>query len=271
MSKLIKVDKNGTQYFFDGTCRRCGGAGGGNQWAYTGYTCYRCGGTGVDPQGTINKVYTPEYQAKLNAAAKARAEKKQAEADAKFETEKPKFMEKAGFGLDNGEYATFRAVGNTYEIKDQLKELGFKFDSNLGWHIDHIVEGIELQRLAFTDVADGMNCWGTIAWKSYDEVKALWVEEIARKEKATRSEQVYNVGDKVNLKDVEFVCLWSGSGFAYGTSAYIYKITDGDNIYIWKTGNCVANGKHNITATVKALEVRNGVKQTVLTRCKVND
>jgi hypothetical protein len=28
-------------------CGRCGGRGGSERWAYTGWTCYDCGGTGL--------------------------------------------------------------------------------------------------------------------------------------------------------------------------------------------------------------------------------
>lgn len=74
MTKLIRIDRNGTKYF-EGmvTCDRCGGAGGADQWKETGWTCYKCGGT-----GKIHgkwKEYTPEYEAKLEARRKARAEK----------------------------------------------------------------------------------------------------------------------------------------------------------------------------------------------------
>ena len=76
MSKgtLIKVDRNGTQYFSGMvSCPRCGGAGGADAWAYTGWTCYECGGTGT-VRGTW-KVYTPEYEAKLEARRAARRKK----------------------------------------------------------------------------------------------------------------------------------------------------------------------------------------------------
>ena len=74
MAKLIRIDKNGTKYF-EGwvSCDRCGGAGGADQWSYTGWTCYKCGGTGK--VWDKYKVYTPEYEAKLEARRKAKAEK----------------------------------------------------------------------------------------------------------------------------------------------------------------------------------------------------
>ena len=78
MAQLIRVDKNGTKYY-EGlvTCDRCGGAGGADQWKYTGWNCYKCGGKGK-VLGKY-KIYTPEYEAKLEAKRRARREKWEAE------------------------------------------------------------------------------------------------------------------------------------------------------------------------------------------------
>src|SRR5208282_2709867 len=47
-------------------CSRCGGAGGSDKWAHTGWTCYQCGGTGKGSL-VVSKLYTAEQLAKLNA------------------------------------------------------------------------------------------------------------------------------------------------------------------------------------------------------------
>lgn len=90
MATLIRVDRNGTKYY-EGmcTCGRCGGAGGGDQWKYTGWTCYECGGSGK-VMGKW-KEYTPEYEAKLEAkraAKRAEQERIWAEEEAKREAER---------------------------------------------------------------------------------------------------------------------------------------------------------------------------------------
>lgn len=72
---LIRIDRNGTKIFADDTCRRCGGEGGRSDWAYTGYTCYECGGTGRS-KVRMEKEYTPEYAAKLEASRQLREAKK---------------------------------------------------------------------------------------------------------------------------------------------------------------------------------------------------
>lgn len=72
---LIRIDRNGTKYYADDTCKRCGGAGERSEWYYTGMTCYECGGTGrSNPR--IEKVYTPEYQAVLDERRAEREAKK---------------------------------------------------------------------------------------------------------------------------------------------------------------------------------------------------
>lgn len=51
-------------------CSRCGGAGGSNAWAHTGWTCYQCAGHGHGGV-TTKAIYTPEAQAVV-AATKAK-------------------------------------------------------------------------------------------------------------------------------------------------------------------------------------------------------
>ena len=78
--RLIKIDKNGSKHW-EGMipCDRCGGQGGSEAWKYTGYTCYKCGGEGQIYAKWIER--TPEYEAKLAARRKAKADARYAEAE----------------------------------------------------------------------------------------------------------------------------------------------------------------------------------------------
>ena len=105
MATLIKTDKNGTQYF-EGeiTCDRCNGDGiyyigvlNGRplpSWVDNG-VCFKCGGRGK-VMGKY-KVYTPEYEAKLNARRQARweAQQKAIEEQAAKEAEERRAKEEA--------------------------------------------------------------------------------------------------------------------------------------------------------------------------------
>lgn len=68
-------------FAYQDRCGRCGGAGGSDKWAHTGFTCFDCGGSG---KGKVRVVplYTAEQLTKLNAAADRRQAKKRAEAEA---------------------------------------------------------------------------------------------------------------------------------------------------------------------------------------------
>jgi len=64
-------------------CSRCGGAGGGDKWQFTGWTCFDCGGSGK-AQPRTEKLYTADQLAKLDAAQGKRDAKRAVEAAAKL-------------------------------------------------------------------------------------------------------------------------------------------------------------------------------------------
>lgn len=87
MTKLIRIDRNGTKYY-EGMvpCDRCGGNGYYALGTHNGHpvlsphdggVCWKCGGTGKVYGKWVER--TAEYQAKLDAKAKAKWEKKAAE------------------------------------------------------------------------------------------------------------------------------------------------------------------------------------------------
>lgn len=90
MMKLqyLKTDRNGTKYYHDWNCPRCGGEGAAEMWKYTEYTCWSCGGTGKRRSPKTVKVYTPEYEAKLNARRAEKWNREHADEIAKAEAER---------------------------------------------------------------------------------------------------------------------------------------------------------------------------------------
>ena len=89
---------------------------------------------------------------------------------------------------------------------------------------------------------------------------------------AKNSTHVGKVGDRITVKVEGFRVLasWHNDfGGYYGGYVYLYKFTDENgNIFIWKTSNDVDDSVDTLTGTVKEHSEYNGVKQTVLTRCK---
>lgn len=133
--KYFKTDKNGTKYFYDWNCPRCGGAGFAQKWQYTGGYCFECGGTGKRSQPKIVKEYTDEYAAKLAARHAAKVAKQVEEAKRyaeehadEIEAQNRRIIEARyaewGCGKDGIGYAL---SGNTYKIKEQIKANGGKW------------------------------------------------------------------------------------------------------------------------------------------------
>lgn len=261
----IRVDRNGTRYFNDYTCTHCGGRGGREGWP--GFTCYECGGSGRS-KGSITKVYTPEHAEKLEKQRQARFEKKEKERIEKAIKERGVNLEKAGFGNEDGTYAIYRVIGNTYEIKDELKGLGAKFNPCVGWFFSKPVEGYEIQRLEEKEVLTD-SIW--IEWKQKEEVKPLWAEN-QKAVQESPSKWVGEIGDRIELFlhidrkfEGEFhITEWKS------VSTYMYLMHDAEgNIYKWSTSCYYNEGEDlHVRGTIKDHTDFRGVAQTVLTRLK---
>ena len=261
MSQLIRVDRNGTKYYADYTCRRCGGLGGSDKWKMTGWTCYECGGTGKSAKPDIYKEYTPEYEAKLNERRAKRAAERLAQTEAKTEETRRAWLDKNQFD-ENGE--TFVFTGNTYEHKDEIKALGAKYDCAIGWHINKPVDGYTMKKLNINDIATATLYGYTIDYVKVDNQLAEPQEE------KPVSNHIGNVGDKINMiVTLDFIAYWET---IYGYTYFYNFIDENGNALVWKTskGTDIENGsKVRVTGTIKEHSERENVKQTVLTRCKI--
>ena len=135
MATLIRVDRNGTKYY-EGMieCDRCGGVGiyyigvhNGQplpSWVDNG-VCFKCGGTGK-VEGKW-KEYTPEYEAKLEARRKAKAEKwaqDHAEEIAKAEAERKAKEEAERIAREAEEQARLAEEQRIRELKAKSQHIG---------------------------------------------------------------------------------------------------------------------------------------------------
>jgi hypothetical protein len=266
----VRTDRNNTRYFHDYTCQRCGGRGGWEGWP--DYVCYECGGSGKSDRVSVIKVYTPEHAAKLAAQREARAAKAEAERTAKAILERGENLKKAGFGQEEIDgvvtWVIYRVVGNTFDIKDQLKELGCKFKPSVGWYAPAALEGYECQRLTEKDVLKE-NVF--IEWKDKEEVEPLWIERNRAAEESP-SQWVGQVGDRIDITvtiDRVFESQFQRNGGWYGTTtSYMYLMHDeAGNVYKWSTSKCYNEKEtYHFRATVKDHADYKGIKQTVITR-----
>jgi hypothetical protein len=103
-------------------------------------------------------------------------------------------------------------------------------------------------------------------------------QERARREqeraaKLNNTAHVGNIGDKItiNIDSVMRVTSYTTQVSYYNAvTTYVYKIMSGGNAFIWRTQKTDIETAAQITGTIKAHEIFNGERQTVLTRCKVS-
>jgi hypothetical protein len=229
------------------TCHRCGGAGGADVWAATGWTCYGCGGTGHKGMETV-RLYTEAELAKLNATAGKRAAKKaavaaelaaaaKAEADAKRE----------GFLAVHGELLAKAEAfkGRNEFITDVLRKAHEK------------AELTEKQATALAAAIERI--------AAEDTVKA-------------GSGHVGKVGERITAAvTVERVASYARAAFGFRNSeetVWIVTMRDAaGNAIVSKTPRFHAEKgeKFLLTATVKEHGEYNGEKQTVVMRVKTAD
>ena len=126
--------------------------------------------------------------------------------------------------------------------------------------------------------------YGFIAYapRFYEKEMAKRAREAARKAKheaeAAASAYFGEVGQRVTIhaEKIEVVASWFTNYSYYGESVYLYKIHATESgVFMWKTSTPIdedeRNKPHAIKATIKAHNDYNGVRQTVLTRCKITD
>ena len=260
MAKLIRIDRNGTEYWEETKCPKCGGTGYIAAYHHVdGGRCFYCDGTGY--HRTTWKVMTPEYSRKLEERRNAKAEKKAPE-------RRQKFLEKNGF--DTNGY-TWLVKGNTFEIKDELKEAGAKFNPLLKWHFNSETK-FDSVKIHVTDLFKE-----TLDEDGYvEKCEAYEVVENLLKEEST-SEYVGTIGDKVELElTIKFIRTFESLYYnGADTAIIVCEDADGNAVVIKTTTSTKLydsideENTYTVKGTVKEHSEYKETKQTILTRCKV--
>lgn len=275
---LIKVDKNGTQYFgVTCSCGKCRGTGIVDCYVpVNGGVCFDCEGSGIVHY--IEKIMTPEYQEKLREQRAKRQAKKDAQRKAQAAELNKIFFEKQGF---NSQGKTFAFIGDTYEIKNELKEMGSRWHGASGlWILDHKVENYKQVELDVSElyVADYTGVYTWQGWKKPDDSTIKKIEAVLNADKKP-SEYVGTEGESIELQVVytRWISFETPAYGGYGmTNTFIYYFEDAEgNQLIWKTSSVAVlnklekGDKVTIKATVKEHKEYKGSKQTTLQRVKV--
>ena len=234
------------------TCDRCGGSG---IWHYGPYggTCFKCQGAGKVSQEV--RWYTDEERARMDVRNELIRKKHEEEILRKQSAEYN--------GFQNGYVVVI--YGDTYSVKDELKEAGAHFTKALGWYFSdetNVPEKFIAQSIKIT--------WEMVSKEnrilSEIDVKEIITKAIPKTE--SKSEYKGKIGERLRGLELDVIKFWDGGGY------YIHTMEDVDgNIFTWMTSSrALEKGTHILMdATVKKQEEYNGVKQTYLTRPSIKE
>lgn len=233
--------------------------------AYGG-VCLKCGGTGVIVKEV--RLYTKaEYEAMQKTKARA-AEKKEEAMRAGAEAKRQTWLTNNGF---DAEGYTYILVGiDSYAIKDELKESGWKYNSFLRWHSAEAGEYAQNVKRIHWSEAYSTTAWGDMnplpdAQKKIDAM-------IEGEKEPSMSKWVGEVGDKLKMVPVTLIGIHTYEG-RFGLSQ-IAKFEDKDkNVYTWFTSVHIAVDVGEscfLSGTIKKHDQYKDEKTTVLTRCKIS-
>ena len=258
----VRTDRNGTDYY-DVVCKcaKCRGTGRLECFMHiSNGICFDCDGAGV--RHVEDKVYTPEYLEKKRIRDEKKFLKQAAE---RLESENKKTFSRLGL---NEEGIAYVVLGDTYEIRNELKTEGAKFNYFLGWHFAEEPKDRPFVKVSIEQIAEknSLGFWvtGYVA-DIVDELKA----EASKNPDEVPSEYIGNEGDKIEIELVLDKVRGFNSMYGY---THIYCFKAGNDVVVWKTQKGLdleEGGKVTVKATIKEHSEYDGVKQTVITRAKV--
>ena len=240
-------------------CSRCGGSGYVQPWGI----CFKCNGN--KGQVKVVRAYTQAEFDKMEETKEKNRQKKEAELIAAAPKKIADMLARNGFNEDG---VTYIALGNTYAIKDELKDAGFKFDSVLKWHGPaprdyNCVALTKDEVFMFNEIGD---------YHYRDGLADLVQSKIDDASADKLSKYVGSVKDR--LRDIEVVLEKKITVDTMFGLSNLYTFRMGTDILTWFSQKNleIAEGTSVIlTGTIKEHREYRGTKQTVLTRCTVKE
>lgn len=260
---LIKVDRNGTKYYdVTSQCCKCGGKGVIKHFIHNqAGVCFDCKGYGVIH--TIEKEYTPEYATKLAERRAAREAKKEAEKQSKLQEQ---WNELFKYGK------VWIVLGNTFRIKDEIKQDGGFYDMNIGWYFTNKPEDGKYEVIeAIAEDAFNIEEPSGNKFKGKEGFETPIIGEY-------KGEVGGIVDEELTYIDHDY---FTKKFYHIETGYHVHTFKDSNNnILVWVStvndyfwsneDQCYEIGaKFHIKGRIKECRVKGKEKQTVLTRCKV--
>lgn len=264
-------------------CDRCGGTGIMASRVENGVIipipvdngiCYKCLGRKYEEKEV--RLYTEKERATLDRQTERRAEKASAKVEAekaeklaKSEENKKNWLEQNGFSAEG---ITYAIVGDTYSIKDWLKENGYKFNPFLRWHgpeeLMKLPEGYQTLSFKFDDLYK----WEPMVKSAfpYEDAKQKVEKAMAQAEGPSLSEYIGEVGERLR----NITAIYTSTHGFQGAFGYtnIHSFKSGENVLVWFTTKDLNFEKGtlvDLTGTINLHEEFRGVKTTRINRCVV--
>ena len=182
---------------------------------------------------------------------------------------KNEWLESNGF---NSNGISYLVLGNSYSIKDTLKEAGFKFSPLLRWHCGdnsfELPETCSYYKLNYEDIFTWDEENGITFMKEGTRDK---LEDIFNPINESKSEYVGEVGEKIKDLPVTVRAI-GGYDSAYGYK-YVYTFEDSQgNVFSWFTTvqQAISLGMGlTLSGTIKSHSEYKQIKTTQMTRCKL--
>ena len=237
-----------------------------------GGVCLKCGGSGFITKEV--RLYTDKEFEQMEKASIKAAEKREAAREQKMKAEyankREKWLEENCFNENLTTFIYFPA--DSFEVKDNLKDAGFRFSKNLLWHIANIPEGYEdkVVEIALDQVAE-IGAWGEGFYRPDARTFVDDMLKNCRPVEESTSEWLFEEKERfydyaVVLKSVR------GMETRFGWTQLVkFEDANGNILQWWTAVEIKAEvGDHVLlTGTVKAHDEYKGVKSTTVTRCKI--
>lgn len=163
---------------------------------------------------------------------------------------------------------------DSFDVKDELKEAGFRFDKTLLWHAPEIPAGYEDKVVEIWFQAIGtMSTWfeGFYTPAAKDIVMKRLIEARPEEDRPQPTEWYGEEKDKVNLHVT--VVFKKSMTTAYGPTNLIKFKDDEGHLFQWWSASALAEDLEEgqelqLAGTIKSHDEYLGTKYTTLTRCK---
>lgn len=268
-----RTDRNGTKYFTGvQKCWKCLGNQVFDCWGHIANgVCFACNGTGVNPCKV--KVMTDEHYNELEKKRTKRIESKMKEQKAHALEKSTEFLARNGFNADGKAWLVVKTGFVEKSYTEEILSKGAKKYSFNIYIFNESRTDYDCIEVNAKDclIADMYGVYNDFNYHFMNQLLAD-VQEKERQEVADKSLYFGTVGEKLINLEVTFKNIFFYDTQFGSLAIYIFEDTDGHQ-FKWKTSKGFSNIEKGdfikINGTIKEYSEYNGVKQTVLTRCKI--